>query len=101
MVFHLQEQKQLLGERIYSLIEEMYGTNADVGKITGMMLEMDNAELIMIIQDNELFRNKVKILILMIDVMFMIHRSTRRLRCSRLSNKKLRTQLLYSIPFVQ
>mgnify|MGYP002062122163 CR=1 FL=1 len=54
-----QEQKQLLGERIYSLIEEMYGTNADVGKITGMMLEMDNAELIMIIQDNELFRNKV------------------------------------------
>ncbi|CAJ0583470.1 unnamed protein product, partial [Mesorhabditis spiculigera] len=56
-----QEQKQMLGERIYTLIEKMYtGGQNDAGKITGMMLEMDNSELIMILQDNDLFRNKVE-----------------------------------------
>lgn len=55
-----QEQKQMLGERIYSLIDKMYGsTGFDVGKLTGMMLEMDNSELIMMLQDNDLFRSKV------------------------------------------
>ncbi|GMT31439.1 hypothetical protein PFISCL1PPCAC_22736 [Pristionchus fissidentatus] len=54
-----QEQKQMLGERIYSQIGRVYGDRSDVGKITGMMLEMDNSELIMMLQDPELFRSKV------------------------------------------
>ncbi|CAJ0935385.1 unnamed protein product, partial [Mesorhabditis belari] len=54
-----QEQKQMLGERIYTLIDKMYNGRNDAGKITGMMLEMDNAELIMMLQDDELFRQKV------------------------------------------
>lgn len=54
-----QEQKQMLGERIYTLIDKMYGGRNDAGKITGMMLEMDNSELIMMLQDDELFRTKV------------------------------------------
>ncbi|EGT39744.1 hypothetical protein CAEBREN_05859 [Caenorhabditis brenneri] len=54
-----QEQKQLLGERIYALIEKLYPGHKDAGKITGMMLEIDNSELIMMLQDSELFRSKV------------------------------------------
>lgn len=55
-----QEQKQLLGERIYALIEKLFPNHKDAGKITGMMLEIDNAELIMMLQDGDLFRNKVE-----------------------------------------
>ncbi|KAF1770548.1 hypothetical protein GCK72_002367 [Caenorhabditis remanei] len=54
-----QEQKQLLGERIYALIEKLYPGHKDAGKITGMMLEIDNSELIMMLQDSDLFRSKV------------------------------------------
>ncbi|PIC21239.1 hypothetical protein B9Z55_026150 [Caenorhabditis nigoni] len=55
-----QEQKQLLGERIYALIEKLFPSHKDAGKITGMMLEIDNAELIMMLQDGDLFRSKVE-----------------------------------------
>ncbi|CAD6184821.1 unnamed protein product [Caenorhabditis auriculariae] len=54
-----QEQKQLLGERIYALIDKMYPGHKDAGKITGMMLEIDNSELIMMLQDTDIFRSKV------------------------------------------
>ncbi|CAI4224114.1 unnamed protein product [Auanema sp. JU1783] len=54
-----QEQKQLLGERIYALIDRMYPNHKEAGKITGMMLEIDNSELIMMLQDTELFRARV------------------------------------------
>ncbi|VDK25158.1 unnamed protein product [Anisakis simplex] len=53
-----QEQKQMLGERIYPLIERIY-QGPDVGKITGMMLEMDNSELLMMLENPDLFRSKV------------------------------------------
>lgn len=55
-----QEQKQLLGERIYALIDKLFPHHKDAGKITGMMLEIDNAELIMMLQDGDLFRSKVE-----------------------------------------
>lgn len=54
-----QEQKQLLGERIYALIDKLYPGHKEAGKITGMMLEIDNSELIMMLQDQDLFRTKV------------------------------------------
>ncbi|VIP00116.1 polyadenylate-binding protein 4, putative [Brugia malayi] len=53
-----QEQKQMLGERIYPLIERIY-QGPDVGKITGMMLEMDNSELLMMLENEELLQSKV------------------------------------------
>ncbi|GMS78994.1 hypothetical protein PENTCL1PPCAC_1169, partial [Pristionchus entomophagus] len=54
-----QDQKQMLGERIYSQIGQVYGERPGVGKITGMLLQMDNAELIEMLQDAEFFRAKV------------------------------------------
>jgi len=55
-----QEQKQLLGERIYALIDKLHPGHKDAGKITGMMLEIDNSELIMMLQDQELFKAKME-----------------------------------------
>jgi polyadenylate-binding protein len=53
-----QEQKQMLGERIFPLIERMYN-GQEAGKITGMMLEMDNSELLMLLENEDLLRSKV------------------------------------------
>ena len=53
-----QEQKQMLGERIYPLIDRLC-QGPDVGKITGMMLEMDNSELLMMLENEELLQSKV------------------------------------------
>lgn len=47
-----------MGERIYPLIERIYH-GPDVGKITGMMLEMDNSELLMMLENEELLHSKV------------------------------------------
>jgi len=38
------EQKQMQGERLYPLVHRMYPELA--GKITGMLLEIDNTELL-------------------------------------------------------
>jgi len=53
-----QEQKQMLGERIFPLIERMYN-GQESGKITGMLLEMDNSELLMMLESEDLLRSKV------------------------------------------
>ena len=52
-----QEQKQLLGERLFPLIHIMYPDMA--GKITGMLLEIDNAELLHMLESKESLRAKV------------------------------------------
>lgn len=52
------EQKQIIGERLYPLICEIVNAE-DAGKITGMMLEMDNSELLMILENEEILKNKV------------------------------------------
>merc|ERR1712142_749645 len=44
-----QEQKQMLGERLFPLIQRMFPALA--GKITGMLLEIDNAELVLMLED--------------------------------------------------
>ncbi|KAJ1371595.1 hypothetical protein KIN20_033578 [Parelaphostrongylus tenuis] len=54
-----QEQKQLLGERIYAVIEKMFPGHKEAGKITEMMLDIDNSELIMMLQDIDLLKSKV------------------------------------------
>jgi len=51
------EQKQMLGERLFPLIEKMHSTLA--GKITGMLLEIDNSELLHMLEHSEALMTKV------------------------------------------
>ncbi|XP_056643565.1 polyadenylate-binding protein 4-like [Diorhabda sublineata] len=53
-----QEQKQIIGEKLFRVIEKMYPDNA--GKITGMLLEIDNTELIHMIENKDSLRAKVE-----------------------------------------
>jgi len=52
-----QEQKQMLGERLFPLIQGMYPELA--GKITGMLLEIDNSELVHMLEHGESLKGKV------------------------------------------
>ncbi|KAJ5788602.1 hypothetical protein N7457_003592 [Penicillium paradoxum] len=51
------QQKQMLGEALYPKIQAQQPELA--GKITGMLLEMDNAELLGLLDDEEALRGKV------------------------------------------
>jgi len=53
-----QEQKQMLGERLFPLIQRMYPELA--GKITGMLLEIDNSELLHMLESPESLHAKVE-----------------------------------------
>ena len=53
-----QEQKQMLGERLFPLIQDMYPDLA--GKITGMLLEIDNSELLHMLESRESLKAKVE-----------------------------------------
>ena len=46
-----QEQKQMLGERLFPLIQGMYPELAT--KITGMLLEIDNSKLVHMLEHQE------------------------------------------------
>jgi polyadenylate-binding protein len=50
-------QKQMLGEKIFPLISRIHPEMA--GKITGMMLEMDTAELLMLLETPDQLKAKV------------------------------------------
>jgi len=52
-----QQQKQILGEALFPKIQIMQPELA--GKITGMLLEMDNSELINLVEDESALRAKV------------------------------------------
>jgi len=52
-----QEQKQMLGERLFPLIQNMFPDLA--GKITGMLLEIDNSELVHMLEHQESLKSKV------------------------------------------
>ncbi|KAM6977042.1 polyadenylate-binding protein 1-like [Aplochiton taeniatus] len=54
----LMEQKQLLGERLYPLIQALHPNLA--GKITGMLLEIDNSELLHMLESPESLHSKVE-----------------------------------------
>uniref|UniRef100_A0A3Q1EWG5 Polyadenylate-binding protein n=1 Tax=Acanthochromis polyacanthus TaxID=80966 RepID=A0A3Q1EWG5_9TELE len=53
----LSDQKQLLGERLYPLIHSLHPNLA--GKITGMLLEIDNSELLHLLESPESLSSKV------------------------------------------
>ena len=53
-----EEQKQMLGETLFPRIQRMYPELAR--KITGMLLEMDNAELLHMLEDGDSLKSKVR-----------------------------------------
>ena len=52
------EQKQMLGERLFPLIQTWHSELA--GKITGMLLEIDNSELVHMLEHQESLKAKVE-----------------------------------------
>ena len=50
------QRKQVLGERLFPKIRQQHGDLA--GKITGMLLEMDNSELLHLLEDDAALREK-------------------------------------------
>merc|ERR1719197_2225089 len=50
-------QKQMIGEKLYPAISKFQPELA--GKITGMMLEMDNSELLILLESDQQLRAKV------------------------------------------
>jgi len=51
------EQKQMLGERLYPMVRD-YSPNL-CGKITGMLLEMDNSDLLHMLEDRHSLKEKM------------------------------------------
>jgi len=52
------DQKQMLGERLFPIIETMNPSAA--GKITGMLLEIDNSELLHMLENRDSLKAKVE-----------------------------------------
>jgi polyadenylate-binding protein len=52
------QRKQMIGERLFPLVKVLQPTNA--GKITGMLLEMDNGELLHLLESNAALKEKVE-----------------------------------------
>merc|ERR1719221_2485728 len=50
-------QKQMLGEKLFPMVSRLQPELA--GKITGMMLEMDNSELLMLLESEQQLKGKV------------------------------------------
>ncbi|NXU52588.1 EPAB protein, partial [Turnix velox] len=53
-----QEQKQMIGERLYPLIHMLHPALA--GKITGMLLEIDNSELLLLLESPDSLHAKIE-----------------------------------------
>merc|ERR1719461_2267512 len=51
-------QKQMIGEKLFPAIAKHQPELA--GKITGMMLEMDNSELLILLESEQQLKNKVE-----------------------------------------
>jgi polyadenylate-binding protein len=53
-----EQQKQILGERLFPLVQQQQPELA--GKITGMLLEMDNSEVLLLLDNQEALDSKVE-----------------------------------------
>lgn len=53
-----EHQKRVLGETLFPLVQAQAGNVS--GKVTGMLLEMDNAELLHLLEDREALNGKVQ-----------------------------------------
>ena len=53
-----EQQKNMIGERLYPLIHAMHPDQA--GKITGMLLEMDNSELLNLLEAPDALNSKIQ-----------------------------------------
>ena len=53
-----EEQKNALGERLYATILQIHPEKA--AKITGMLLEMDTAEILNVLEDNNVLQSKIQ-----------------------------------------
>ena len=53
-----EDQKNALGERLYATILQIHPEKA--AKITGMLLEMDTAEILNVLEDNAVLQNKIQ-----------------------------------------
>ena len=65
-----QEQKQLLGERLYLSVININPQFHDMdlaGKITGMLLEMDNADILHLLESQDALREKVQVAIAVLE----------------------------------
>ena len=51
------EQKQMIGERLFPLVQEFQPTMA--AKITGMLLELDNSELLHMLDQRDVLKDNV------------------------------------------
>merc|ERR1712118_95212 len=54
-----EQQKMMLGERLFPLIEKHQEVGEQAGKITGMLLDMDTPELLHLIESPEALSQKV------------------------------------------
>merc|ERR1711918_178672 len=54
-----EQQKMMLGERLFPLIEKHHEVGEQAGKITGMLLDMDTPELLHLIESPDALRQKV------------------------------------------
>ena len=56
-----QEQKQMLGERMFPLIQRMHTDETGLtAKVTGMLLELDNEELLDMLASTEKLESRVR-----------------------------------------
>ncbi|KAL4218071.1 Polyadenylate-binding protein 1 [Mactra antiquata] len=59
------EQKQIFGERLFPIIQEIHPNLAS--KITGMVLELDNSELQLMLDNREILNAKVEEAVAVLD----------------------------------
>lgn len=52
------EQKQMLGEKIYPIVQSEVGEQ-QAGKVTGMLLEIENTELLCLLETPELMKKRI------------------------------------------
>ena len=64
------EQKQMLGERLFPLIQGLFPDMA--GKITGMLLEIDNSELVHMLEHKESLSSMVEEAV----AVLLVHKTT-------------------------